>query len=80
MVQPYKIASRINEVKRFQEALFANYMVFSNGITLNEYAEKERKILAMGVYGVEDFYIKVNEYLKFLDEIILRNKKTKYPK
>ncbi|MGB2528203.1 hypothetical protein [Flagellimonas sp. SN16] len=75
-----KLAIRISKSKRFQEVLFANYMDFSNGITLNEYAENERKILAMGFYGVEDFHIKVNEYLKFLDEIILRNKITKYPK
>ncbi|WP_421810546.1 hypothetical protein [Flagellimonas sp.] len=71
MLQPYKIALRINESRRFQETLFVNYMDYNDGLTLNEYAEKERKVLAMGFYGVEDFHIKVNEYLKFLDEIIL---------
>lgn len=80
MLQPYRIALRINESNRFQEALSVNYMDFSNGISLNEYVEKERKILAMGFYGVEDFHIKVNEYSKFLDEVILRNKITEHPK
>lgn len=73
MIQPYKIAQRINQSKSFQNTLFANYIDYSNGLTLNEYAEQERKLLAMGNYGVEDFHEKVNEYLKFLDMIILSN-------
>lgn len=74
MLQPYKIAQRIKDSRRFQETLFANYIEFGNGLTLNEYAEQERKILAMGNYGVEEYHSKVNDYLKFLDEIILPDK------
>ncbi|NAY92111.1 hypothetical protein GTQ34_09280 [Muricauda sp. JGD-17] len=71
MVQPYKLATRIQKAKTFQAALFGNYIEFSNGTYMNEYVENERKILAMGYYGVEEYHSKVNEYLKFLDEVIL---------
>ena len=71
MIQPFKLAKRIQNAKTFQSTLFYNYIEYGNDITLNEYAEKERMILGMGLYGVEEYYCKVNEYLNFLDEVIL---------
>lgn len=35
-----------------------------------EYAKKEKQLLFMGSYGVEDYYPKVSKYIEFLNEII----------
>ncbi|USD26858.1 hypothetical protein [Flagellimonas marinaquae] len=45
-------------------------MEHSNGITMQQYAEAEKKLLSIGTYGVEEYYNSVKSYIEFLEEII----------
>ncbi|MFC4219400.1 hypothetical protein [Flagellimonas marina] len=67
MIEPYKLVQQIQESEDFKEVILANYIEHSDGKTMPEYADEERKLLSMGTYGVEDYYKKVNEYIKFLE-------------
>ncbi|MGN7513675.1 MAG: hypothetical protein ACTHOM_04820 [Allomuricauda sp.] len=70
MIQPIKLASQIEQSKDFKQLLLANYIEHSNGVTMQQYAESEKKLLLLGTYGVEDFQISVSSYIDFLDDII----------
>ncbi|MBA4745980.1 MAG: hypothetical protein H2058_12060 [Muricauda sp.] len=47
-----------------------HYIKFSDGATMVEYAKREKQHLCTGIYGVEDFYVKVKAYIAFLDDLI----------
>lgn len=71
MVQPLKLAAQIQQSKDFKNLLLSNYIKYSNGISMKQYAEEEKKLLSFGTYGVEDFYKSVKSYIDFLDDIII---------
>lgn len=67
MIEPYKLAQEILTSNDFKKVLFANYIEHSEGRTMKEYVIEEKNLLCLGSYGVEDFHLKVNEYIKFLE-------------
>ena len=70
MIFPFKLAAQILKSDDFKQLLWANYMEYSNGITMQQYTEVEKKLLSIGTYGVEDFYHSVKSYIEFLEGII----------
>lgn len=70
MIQPFKLAAQVQQSNDFKKLLLANYMEHSNGITMQQYAEVEKKLLSIGTYGVEDFHNSVKSYVVFLEGII----------
>ncbi|MCL6272541.1 hypothetical protein M3P19_00890 [Muricauda sp. 2012CJ35-5] len=61
---------KIQETDDFKQVIWKNYLEHSNGMTMREYATKEKKMLLMGNYGVEEYHIPVKAYIDFLDELI----------
>ncbi|MCK0162072.1 hypothetical protein [Allomuricauda sp. F6463D] len=70
MVYSLKLAQQVYHSTDFKKTLFANYMTNSNGIDMQKYARLEKRLLCMGVYGVEDYHRKVTAYIRFLEEVI----------
>lgn len=70
MIQPYKLAVKIKESKDYKVLLLANYIEYSNGLTMQQYADLEKRTLSTGSHGVEDFHYSVKSYIEFLNSII----------
>ncbi|WP_420401362.1 hypothetical protein [Flagellimonas sp.] len=70
MIYPFKLANQIQNSNDFKQVIWSNYLEHSNGITMKEYAAKEMEILSFGIYGVEEYHLKVKEYIIFLERII----------
>nr|WP_299486135.1 hypothetical protein [uncultured Allomuricauda sp.] len=70
MITPLRLASKIYHAHDFKEVIWSNYLEYSNGITMKEYAINEKAILLLGNYGVEEFHQSVNQYFKFLNRLI----------
>ncbi|MEM9361470.1 MAG: hypothetical protein AAGA43_02495 [Bacteroidota bacterium] len=69
-IQSYRFGAQINSSVDFNDLIWSNYLKYSRGRTMREYAAMERKVLSDGIYGVEDYYPKVFSYLGYLDELI----------
>ena len=67
MISSFDLAQQIHSSDDFKKVIWSNYLKYSNGLSMKEYAEEEKKLLSMGTYGVEEFHSKVNEYFDFLD-------------
>lgn len=70
MIQPLKLAVEMQNTDDFKKLLLTNYMEYSNGVTMQQYAKSEKKLLSIGTYEVEDFHNSVKYYIEFLEAII----------
>ena len=70
MISSIDLAQQINNSNDFKKVIWSNYLKYSNGLSMKEYAEGEKKLLSMGTYGVEDFHSKVIGYFEFLDRLV----------
>ncbi|MCL6264929.1 hypothetical protein [Flagellimonas myxillae] len=69
-IKPFKLTKEIHESKDYKALLLSNYIQFSNGITMIDYARNEKRILSLGNYGVEEYFKSVNGYISMLDMIV----------
>lgn len=67
MILPIRLAQQVNCSDDFKKVIWTNYLKYSNGVSMREYAKKEKKLLSMGTYGVEEFHGKVTDYIIFLN-------------